>query len=453
MNESKLKRLNQYRTILQKEPQLFEISEMVYKDMVHLSDVQAGITSYVIAPVMYRFVSWVLNEAVKSNKKRLYFLARDGYSMYHVAKVLCEKAKLPIECKYLYCSRYALRSAQYYLLGEESLDYVCLGGMDVTFEKMMHRAGLSYEKALEVAKLLEFDKKMDVHLSYNEIKAMRQVLKECSLFMESMKEHAGTCYPLVTDYLKQEGLMDDEPFAIVDSGWTGSMQKSLQSLVNSRGKNITLEGYYFGMYEYPKDCKNETYHCFYFEPDSDIRRKVYFNNNLFECIFSSPEGMATGYKFEEGKYVPVFENDDNPNKERIEYSTSVIVRYASEIINRYPKNLKEGKEIFLGIAEKLLFHFMGKPTVEEAKEYGSYIFCDDVIGEENQVVATRLTGEEIKDNFLIRKSMNMLLKTGKPIKESAWIEASTVLNDDMGERKLGHCALCKYALYMRKRMK
>ena len=77
------------------------------------------------------------------------------------------------------------------MLGEESLDYVCLGGMDVTFEKMMHRAGLSYEKALEVAKLLEFDKKMDVHLSYNEIKAMRQVLKECSLFMESMKEYAG----------------------------------------------------------------------------------------------------------------------------------------------------------------------------------------------------------------------------------------------------------------------
>ena len=74
MNENKLKRLNQYRTILQKEPQLFEISEMVYKDMVHLSDVQAGITSYVIAPVMYRFVSWVLNEAVKSGKKRLYFL-------------------------------------------------------------------------------------------------------------------------------------------------------------------------------------------------------------------------------------------------------------------------------------------------------------------------------------------------------------------------------------------
>ena len=453
MNENKLKRLNQYRTILQKEPQLFEISEMVYKDMVHLSDVQAGITSYVIAPVMYRFVSWVLNEAVKSNKKRLYFLARDGYSMYHVAKVLCEKANLPIECKYLYCSRYALRSAQFYLMGEESLDYVCLGGMDVTFEKMMHRAGLSYEKALEVAKLLELDEKMDVHLSYNEIKAMRQVLKECSLFMESMKEYAGTCYPLVTDYLKQEGLMDDVSFAIVDSGWTGSMQKSLQSLVNSRGKNITLEGYYFGMYEYPKDCKKETYHCFYFEPDSDIRRKVYFNNNLFECIFSSPEGMATGYKFEEGKYEPVFEHKENPNYERIEYSTGVLVKYAELILEKYPTNMQEDKDKFLIAASKLFYYFMGKPSKEEATEYGNYIFCDDVIGEENQILATRLSKREIRDNFLISKSMNMLLKTGKPIKESAWIEGSTVLNEDMGRGKLSQCALCKYALYVRKRMK
>lgn len=448
-----MKRLEQYQTILKKEPKLFEISEKLYKDAVHSSEVQASITSYVIAPIMYKFVAWVIKEALLRGQKRLYFLARDGYSMYHAAKILCEKAELPMECKYLYCSRYALRSAQFSLLGEKSLDYVCLGGMDVTFEKLMHRAGLTLEEAKETARILGYENQMQKHLSYNEIKAMKPVLNECTFFMETMLNRSKECYPIVSGYLKQEGLLDDIPFAIVDSGWTGSMQKSLQSLLSSMGKNITLEGYYFGMYEYPKDVIKDTYHCYYFEPDTSLRRKVYFNNNLFECIFSSPEGMVTGYKNEDNMYLPTFEHIGNPNKERIEYSTNVIKQYTEEIVKKYPLDMNEDKNKFLNTAEKLLFYFMGKPTVEEATEYGSYIFCDDVIGEENQVVATRLNSREIKDNFLLSKSINMLMKTGRPIKESAWIEGSTVLNSDMGEKRLNQCALCKYALYIRKRMK
>ena len=448
-----MKRLRQYQAVLKKEPKLFEISEKLYKEIRHSSEVQAEITSYVIAPLMYRFVTWVLQDAINRGKKRLYFLARDGYSMYHVAKILCEKASLPIECKYLYCSRYALRSAQFYLLKEKSLDYVCLGGMDVTFEKLMHRAGLTDEEAKKTAEILGYKEEFNASLSYSKVKAMKPVLQECNFFMETMLEHSKDCYPQVCGYLKQEGLLDNVPFAIVDSGWTGSMQKSLQSLLRSMGAKSIVEGYYFGMYDYPTDVKTETYHCYYFEPKSDIRRKVYFSNNLFECIFSSPEAMVTGYKSENNVYLPTFEHLDNPNKERIEHSTKVLKRYAEEIIKKYPQDIKEDKNKFLKTAEKLLFYFMGKPTIEEATEYGSYIFCDDVIGEENQVVATRLNSREIKDNFLVSKSLNMLMKTGKPIKESAWIEGSTVLNSDMGAKRLNQCALCKYALYIRKRMK
>ena len=452
-----MRRFRQYQTVLKKEPKLFDISEKLYKEAIQKEGqdncVQAKITAYVIAPIMYRFVAWVLQDAIKRGKKRLYFLARDGYSMYHVAKILCEKAKLSLECKYLYCSRYALRSAQFYMLSEKSLDYVCLGGMDVTFEKLMKRAGLSPDEAEKVAHLLGYESRMDDVMSYNTIKEMKPLLGGCSFFMERMYERSKECYPDVRGYLEQEGFLDDLPFAIVDSGWTGSMQKSLQQLMQSMGSDNTLEGYYFGMYEYPKDVNKETYHCYYFEPDTYMRRKVYFNNNLFECIFSSPEGMATGYKKENNVFVPTFEHSGNPNKERIEYSTNVIKRYTEDIFEKYPQDMNEDKDKFLNTAEKLLFYFMGKPTIEEAQEYGNYIFCDDVIGEENQVVATRLNSREIKENFLVSKSMNMLMKTGKPIKESAWIEGSTVLNSEMGEKKLSQCALCKYALYIRKRMK
>lgn len=457
MTEKQLKRLEQYKRILIKEPVLFDTSEKIYKtfadDTANSHLVQRGIATYVIAPIVYSFVSWVLRDALLRGKKRLYFLARDGYVMYHIAEMICKEIKLPIECKYLYCSRYALRSAQFSILSERSLDYICLGGMDVTFEKIMDRAGLDENEAGRTARILGYQKKRTDEMSYNEVKSMKKVLKDCSYFMEKVYEHSRENYPLVIGYLKQEGFLEDVPFAIVDSGWTGSMQKSLQSLLNSMDKASVIEGYYFGMYEYPMEMKKENYHCYYFKPEKFLRRKVYFSNNLFECIYSSPEGMVTGYRVEKDKYIPVFEHPDNPNKERINYHTKVIKEYTKEMLVKNPRDIWEDKKNFLDIAEKLFFYFMGKPTVEEAREYGKYVFCDDVIGEKEQTVAASLSCREIKDNFLLSKSINMLTKKGRPIKESAWLEGSIMLNQDMGMRKLKHCALCKYALYIKKRMK
>ena len=59
----------------------------------------------ILSIVMNGFVLWVLKNAQKQGVKRLYFLARDGYFMYQCSKIYCEKFQLPIECRYLSCSR------------------------------------------------------------------------------------------------------------------------------------------------------------------------------------------------------------------------------------------------------------------------------------------------------------------------------------------------------------
>lgn len=440
-----------------KEPKLFNASERIYRKLTEntesMSCVQDMIAAYVISPTIYCFVMWVLEDAIQRKKERLYFLSRDGYVMYHIAQIICEEKRLPIECKYLYCSRYALRGAQFSMLDEKSLDYICLGGMNVTFEKLMDRAGLNVYEIEKAARILGYQKRRKTEMSYNEVKSMKDVLKDCSYFMERLYEHGEENYPLVTGYLKQEGLLENVSFAIVDSGWTGSMQKSLQCLLGSMGKDIALEGYYFGMYEYPSDMKKENYHCYYFKPEKFLGRKVYFSNNLFECIYSSPEGMVTGYTVHNRKYLPVFERPYNPNMDSITFHTEVIKDFTKEMLRKELQKNLDSENSSLGTIEKLLSYFMGKPTVAEAQEYGRYIFCDDVIGEKEQPLAAVLNSKEIKENFLWSKSRNMLMKKGRPIKESAWIEGSIMLNPKMGKRKLKHSALCKYALYIRKRMK
>ncbi|MDE7224787.1 MAG: hypothetical protein K2O34_13535, partial [Acetatifactor sp.] len=249
------------------------------------------------------------------------------------------------------------------------------------------------------------------------------------------------------------GMLEDVPWAIVDSGWTGSMQKSLQHLLNSMNCRARVEGFYFGMYDYPVGVERNTYHSWYFSPEEAIRRKVYFSNSLFECIFSSPEGMTVGYCKKDNQMVPVLETQESPNKEQILRSTEFLIRYASElasvcgsmVLNQIGNN--EGRRL----AFNLLQLFMGRPTAEEAQVYGDYVFCDDVIGEADNRVAAPLSYQEIRENRLLHKGRNMLLRAGKPVRESAWLEGSIMQLEQAGERELQHCVMYKYMLYLRKR--
>lgn len=432
-----------------KDPTLYSVSEKLYRDVAEEAGSMGASVCYVLAPVMCLYVAWVLREAAASGKRRLYFLARDGYSMYETAKLLCRGWNLQIECRYLYCSRYAWRSAEYHFRKEEALDYICLGGIDVTFRRVMCRAGLSGEEGKAIARLLGWERKYDIPLGYRQVKALRPLLAECAPFMDKMAEKSAAAYPSVCGYLRQEGLLDGTPWALVDSGWVGSLQKSLQNLLGRMGYKGRVEGYYFGMYAYPQGVERDAYHSWYFGPESGMRRKVYFSNSLFECIFSSPEGMAKGYVRREDGYRPVFEKPWNPNRDRIEKSTGYLRRYAGELAGNGGKDFLAKDGAGGKIVFSLFRNFMGTPSLEEAREFGSYIFCDDVIGETVQTVAADLTAEQIRENRFLRKAAVFFRKKGKNIRESAWMEGSIVLGG-VGKGELLHCAAGKYMLYLRK---
>lgn len=432
---------------------LFHVSEQCYKDIPDDNETRKITTFYVLAPVMSMYIIWVLQNAMKAQKKKLYFLARDGYSMYVMAKTICEKANLPIECKYLYCSRYTWRCAEYSLLGEKCLEYICLGGIDVTFQKMMSRAGLSDEEGYEIAVLLGKEKSYKDNLSYQQVKELQPVLKECTSFMDKVMLNSQKCYPTVCAYLKQEGLLEKSDWAIVDSGWMGSMQKTLEKLLVSMGYQGTVEGYYYGMYEYPANVTKDSYHTWYFSPQKNIGKKVYFSNSLFECIFSAADAMTIGYFLNEGKYQPVFEHKESANKDKIIKSSEYLRRYAEKLTTEYGFGIFEKTKQHDKMTFSLLRLFMGKPTTEEAMEFGRYIFCDDVIGEANQRVAAALAYQDIKNNHLINKAVNFLSKNGVPIRESAWLEGSIVIMGKAVRRELWHCAIYKYILYLRKLVK
>lgn len=410
-------------------------------------------TSHILTPAVYCFTGWVLRRAQRQGIRRLYFLARDGYQFYQCADLLCEAWKLPLECRYLECSRYSLRIPMFARMGEEALDYICLGGMDVTFRKVMQRAGIQQQDAVRVGDMLGFGDKMDRPMSYRQVQSLKGILKDCSFFMERMQEISRQAYPLAEAYLRQEGLFDGEEYAIVDSGWTGSMQKVLQQMLAAGGCTKQLRGFYWGLYELPEGVDPDCYDAYYFQVHGDYRRKVYFSNCLFESIFSAPHGMTVSYRKKGDRMESCYDREEGSNNSRIRQQTGMLLSCAREAANAlkdWPeeKYLRASDTIY-----KLLRSFMGHPGREEAQWYGSYQFSDDVLEETQQSVAADLSKKELRENHVLHKFLKMYgLKKGA-VRESAWYEASAVLGEGNSFWHQKQYQWYKYLIYIRKNIK
>ncbi len=434
-------------------PRLYECSEHIYEECgkgrkAGPEDEWAAAFCYVLAPVMLSYVLWVLEDALESGKRRLYFLARDGYMMYRVAEYFCRQRHLRLECRYLYCSRYALRCGEYGLLGDKSLDYICLGGMEVTLEKMMERGGLTEAEILTAGERMGWGNRLRSRLSYEQVKALKPQLRDNPFFMERMMAHSAEAYPHVLGYLRQEGLLEDVSYAVVDSGWTGSIQRSINRLLRSAGCDRPAEGYYFGLYEYVEGVEPEHYLTWYFAPESGNVRKAFFCNNLFECVFSSPEGMTKGYCRNGDRLEPVFAMEENPNRKRIEEGTRLLLRYAERYAAGDGRGIfgkKKRKDREQKVSARLLSSLMGRPSAGEARIFGSYVFDDDVTGQERRAVARALTPEEVKEERLFGRLFRYAAGREHPAVQSAWPEAGMVLAGASGST-----ALYKFLLYSRK---
>ena len=62
-----------------------------------------------------------------------------------------------------------MRVPEYHLLGERCLERICVGGIDVTFEKIMQRAALTDKEAGEIAALAGYTENYRKVINYHEV--------------------------------------------------------------------------------------------------------------------------------------------------------------------------------------------------------------------------------------------------------------------------------------------
>ena len=188
--------------------------------------------------------------------KKLYFLARDGYIMKAAADAIIEATGYDIKTSYLYVSRYALRNALYYKCStaEDFEKAGFFGHCAVqSAENTLKRAGIDKEERKEVYKRIGFDGDESKIMSDGEFDRFCELLKDDKTLFDAIRERSAPKYEALIAYLRQNGFFDNQRFAVVDSGWLGSVQKTLTQLTDGMIKRGGIVGYYFGLYRKKDD--------------------------------------------------------------------------------------------------------------------------------------------------------------------------------------------------------
>lgn len=448
-----MKRQEQYQEILQKYlPEYIQAANKTY-DAYMRNNPNASVlyttTAYVAAPVLHAYIKWVLDDAMNRKIKRLYFLSRDGYQMLEAARLIGAEQVYNIELRYLHCSRYAFEIPSNHLR-KDYLNRICTGGKAVYVEDVLRRGGLTEQEVETVIKsdsgLYRLSQKKEA-LSYRQIRELGHELVRNTYFCRLVMEHSRKAYPACIGYLRQEGLFDPISCAVVDSGWTGGMQELLNYLLQSAGHPRELDGYYFGLYDLPFGVRKDRYHAFYFNIWGDYWYKTFFNNNVYEVIFSAPEAMTVGYqkaacadigidaesKDGQWTYVPVY--SDKQDLKMIEFYHQQI-----EIIRFFIKKTMEQDCNFYDTKRKrrtlkkglfpILREFMCNPSRGEVKFYGAMRFSDHLLENGSAMLAEYLSIDQLRVNHLIPRIRAMLNGTSQAT--GYWLLGS-----------LRHCSMTK----------
>ena len=330
----------------------------------------------VVGPIMYPYVCWILKEAQIRGICRLYFLARDGYLLRKIADRICDRMGMNIENRYLYCSRKSLRTPAYRLDRDECRRLLFSYGYYCTPRTLLARADIADKDAELILSDLGYED-IDIPLSRGEFDKLCKSLEADGRFIEHAMKLSEEQYPPTIDYLRREGLFDTDTVAIVDSGWSGSMQHSLAMLMRSAGYSGKLVGFYFGMYSDPRAIDDGELLTFYFNADGPIMSKVMFNNNLFECMLSAPHPMTVGYRYNGGNVTALLcDGEEDIPRSLISAQISGALAYTNAKMreNRRNNRAERGYRDYYRLIKRAMIY----PTREEAQLYSHFGFCDDI---------------------------------------------------------------------------
>lgn len=291
-----------------------------------------------LTPLYIGFTNWIYQMTYKCDN--IYFLARDGY----IVKKIFELFPNDKYIKYLYVSRNSTQIPVVLSGNSEDKIKFILSSIEghITLKKLFNNCKLEtkkeYEKIIKLYGFDSFDNEIKDRQRYDALKCVCAVLNDAEDKIKADKE-------LVKKYLEQEGLNDFDTINVIDIGWGGSIQASIQKILNKK-----VRGYYLGTINRGDYDFNLNSFGYLFDQDNDIYDKsmIFSQVMMYELIFSAPHGSVNRYEEKDGKIVPVLKKQDDYS-EIVDKFQKASLEVIEEIMKYY--------EYYDNINKKFAFKF------------------------------------------------------------------------------------------------
>lgn len=252
---------------------------------------------WAIAPALYDFLHWVHSKSVEGGATRVLFVSREGDMLSSIWKAL----NFDIPGQYLPVSRAFLYRAS-----------LAIGPLDTgVFDRRFHGTNAGFLSGRLAMKLnpddLDSESKRFLLKRYSEEKSPVAITKYLSNYAASEGDNLTQTLNTFIEYLDLNHEDDKGCWAIVDVGYTGTIQDLLQKCVKR-----DLTGYYImttpGVkYKLPNKRRKKGW----LVDNSQWNKSTELLNSIhLERLLQSNTGRLVNYSVHNGKPQPIFEDSE-----------------------------------------------------------------------------------------------------------------------------------------------
>ena len=345
-----------------------------------------NIAASVAAPILTAYTIWILQQAKAKQLTRIYFLARDGEILLQIAKELAPKIYPEVELRYLYVSRQALRMS-----GLTKINAAFWGWMfddtDIfTIDSLVARMCLDRQTAQPIFERLGYPcDRWQKNLSVKARISLRVNLEKHEPLQELVLQIAVQKREVLKAYLQQEKLLDGEAFGLVDVGWRGSLQLSLENAFEIFGTRSPV-GLYFALDKPTGGLKHQGEVLgFFFNLNSSVGLRNDIDDryvSAMEVFCAGCEGTTLDYALQaDGSVIPVLKHPNNkPALDwGLKFFQQSIIVFVRHLVERSPTDLSFSisPKLLREALDELFLTFNNSPTQLEAEAFTNCPFFDD----------------------------------------------------------------------------
>lgn len=337
------------------------------------------------ALVVGTFVKWLAEKVQNYEIDQLYFCARDGWLIQNAWKAAGLDQKTGVRDHYLAVSRRPLNLACGYAdssplkLDAALVKFLSDATPGTKIATTLARARLDQDAVLLKAMKAEFGT-LDAPWQADTGGRFAAILQEHADIVHACLADE---YAALTGYLAQEGVGSSARAAIIDMGWHGTMQRSLNRLLSGMTRApVTLTGFYYGLWT---PAQGNRYAAGWMEPlfANDFvpfweQPEMMGAVDILEELHSAPHGTVSSYKKVEGRWQAVFA--DNP-AEMKQYET-VTTHFQQGTIDAVAELFSSGVSGTLTLddltpdaARAALGSMLLSPTMEEVAMFSQLGHC------------------------------------------------------------------------------